>query len=448
MELKAGKCFMSFEIPEYNKSLFETMRQFVDAVWILNTKTQEIYFPYDRIILEQEGTFISFAELSEKLSKIIPEETYKQHMSILNPNNIKSLKKSITFPGKIFKDEVIHELKCIITPDSTDCAEETKIAYISFQDIHNIVQRKARLKSSIEKERHEHDSLQSIASIYDTMHILDLENGTFEERNANQIIHNIIELNIDAPLQQKLWSVMRIRFSGSNLDSILEFTNLSTLAKRLENTNFISTELTSIDNKWYRLAFIRIGDNSERLSKVIFTSQNIDKEKRKEETLIRLTQTDKLTQLYNRYAYECDISILETEKIKDDLWFMEVDLNGLKKTNDLKGHKAGDEIIKAVADCLNIVVSPFGRVYRIGGDEFTCIFNASDKEVVEILKQLEEYRSSWSGEFSNTFTFSKGLVCAKEIKNCTVSNLEKLADSRMYADKRNYYMTNGDRRKR
>ena len=95
MELKEGKYFMSFEIPEYNKALFETMRQFVDAVWILNTKTQEIYFPYDRIILEQEGTFISFAELSEKLSKIIPEETYKQHMSILNPNNIKSLKKEI-----------------------------------------------------------------------------------------------------------------------------------------------------------------------------------------------------------------------------------------------------------------------------------------------------------------------------------------------------------------
>lgn len=439
---------MSFEIPEYNKTLFETMRQFVDAVWILNTKTQEIYFPYDRIIPEQEGIFISFAELSEKLSKIIPEDTHKQHMSILNPNNVKSLKKSITFPGKILNDGVIHELKCIITPDSTDCDEETKIAYISFQDIHNIVQREAMLKSSIEKERYEHDSLQSIASIYDTMHILDLENGTFEERNTDQFVHNILELNIDAPLQQKLWSVMRNRFSGSNLDSILDFTNLSTLEKRLENTNYISTELTSIGNNWYRLAFIRIGNNSEKLSKVIITSQNIDKEKRKEETLIRLTQTDKLTQLYNRYAYECDISILETGKIKDDLCFMEVDLNDLKKNNDLKGHKAGDEIIKAVADCLNIVVSPFGRVYRIGGDEFTCIFNASDKEVVNILKQLEEYRSSWSGEFSNTFTFSKGLVCASEIKNCTISDLEKLADSRMYADKRNYYMNNGDRRKR
>lgn len=439
---------MSFEIPEYNKAMFETMRQFVDAVWIFNTELEEIYFPYDRIIPEQEGQFISFDALSKKLAQIIPEDIHKQHMDILNPCNIRKLKNSIPFSGKILKDGVYHEIKCILTPDTSNSVSETKIAYISFQDIHNIVQGRARLKTSIEKEKHEHDSLQSIASIYDTMHILDLDNETIEERNAGQIVRKLIDLNSSAPLQQILWTVMRNRFSGSSLDSILDFTNLSTLAKRLENTKFISTELTTLDNKWYRLAFIRIGDTSERLSKVIFTAQNIDKEKRKEETLLRLTQTDKLTQLYNRYAYECDIAILETEKSFDDLCFMEVDLNGLKKTNDQKGHKAGDEIIKAVADCLNIVISPFGRVYRIGGDEFTCIFNSSDKELIGILKQLEEYRSSWTGEFSTTFTFAKGLVCANEIEDCTISKMEKLADSRMYEDKRNFYMTQGDRRKR
>lgn len=78
----------------------------------------------------------------------IPEHIHRQHMSILDPNNIRSLKKSISFPGKILKNGIFHELKCIITPDSGDCAEETKVAYVSFQDIHNIVQEKARLKSS------------------------------------------------------------------------------------------------------------------------------------------------------------------------------------------------------------------------------------------------------------------------------------------------------------
>lgn len=33
----------------------------------------------------------------------IPEHIHRQHMAILDPNNIRSLKNSISFPGKILK---------------------------------------------------------------------------------------------------------------------------------------------------------------------------------------------------------------------------------------------------------------------------------------------------------------------------------------------------------
>ncbi len=49
-----------------------------------------------------------------------------------------------------------------------------------------------------------------------------------------------------------------------------------------------------------------------------------------------------------------------------------VDLDGLKRTNDTRGHQAGDELLEGLARAL-AVVSPDGRAFRIGGDEFALV---------------------------------------------------------------------------
>src|SRR5206468_3302531 len=50
-----------------------------------------------------------------------------------------------------------------------------------------------------------------------------------------------------------------------------------------------------------------------------------------------------------------------------------VDLDGLKRINDTKGHPAGDVHIRTVANCLSTTVADLGTVYRTGGDEFMVI---------------------------------------------------------------------------
>jgi diguanylate cyclase (GGDEF)-like protein/putative nucleotidyltransferase with HDIG domain len=47
-----------------------------------------------------------------------------------------------------------------------------------------------------------------------------------------------------------------------------------------------------------------------------------------------------------------------------------LDLDGLKEINDTLGHGAGDDRLRATADCLTATLPAAGGAYRTGGDEF------------------------------------------------------------------------------
>ena len=83
-----------------------------------------------------------------------------------------------------------------------------------------------------------------------------------------------------------------------------------------------------------------------------------------------------MTGLYNRASYDKDIqSVNPQEYFK----LVSMDVNGLKRENDTYGHAAGDEMIMSAADCLKKVIAPYGKCYRIGGDEFTAILKGTSK---------------------------------------------------------------------
>jgi diguanylate cyclase (GGDEF)-like protein len=50
-----------------------------------------------------------------------------------------------------------------------------------------------------------------------------------------------------------------------------------------------------------------------------------------------------------------------------------VDVDGLKATNDTRGHAEGDTLLIAVADALRACLRSYDVITRVGGDEFVCV---------------------------------------------------------------------------
>ena len=57
-----------------------------------------------------------------------------------------------------------------------------------------------------------------------------------------------------------------------------------------------------------------------------------------------------------------------------------VDVDGLKTTNDSKGHHAGDLMLKHIVDVMRTQLRSYEPVVRVGGDEFVCTISGTTLE--------------------------------------------------------------------
>jgi len=85
--------------------------------------------------------------------------------------------------------------------------------------------------------------------------------------------------------------------------------------------------------------------------------------------------TDSLTGLANRLAFEQSfgVALHHAQQSGHKLLVFFLDHDGFKQVNDVHGHAAGDELLKAVARCLRAQVRETDLVARLGGDEFAIL---------------------------------------------------------------------------
>ncbi|MCR5250864.1 MAG: GGDEF domain-containing protein [Lachnospiraceae bacterium] len=147
-----------------------------------------------------------------------------------------------------------------------------------------------------------------------------------------------------------------------------------------------------------------------------------------------LSNTDLLTGLYNRNAMNNRISdiVAGDEKIHGDYGVVFADMNGLKTVNDKKGHKAGDELLKAAARLLKLTYRD-AEIFRVGGDEFLVIVTGKDEAGFKAL--ADELREK--AESSGTVSFAIGTCFGSE--DLDIRKAMFVADGRMYKDKDEYY---------
>lgn len=115
-----------------------------------------------------------------------------------------------------------------------------------------------------------------------------------------------------------------------------------------------------------------------------------------------------------------------------------IDLDGLKKVNDLYGHAEGDIMIKITADKIKAHIRGSDYLCRIGGDEFLIILpNCTQQEGEELIQKIkmalslhdEQNAKAYKTDFSYGFAQYDG----RDIVN--VDKLIEEADSNMYKNK-------------
>lgn len=89
----------------------------------------------------------------------------------------------------------------------------------------------------------------------------------------------------------------------------------------------------------------------------------------------RLAETDPLTQLANRRAWDDALAAWFAESAGPErpLCLALVDLDEFKRVNDEHGHTIGDAVLKAFADGLRSTIRRDDLAARIGGDEFALL---------------------------------------------------------------------------
>ena len=186
---------------------------------------------------------------------------------------------------------------------------------------------------------------------------------------------------------------------------------------------------------------------------VMLQNKVIDREKKQKEILKQKVEkwkeksnTDEVTGFYNRHAYEEEMALLEETK-DDEIVYISMDVNGLKVVNDNLGHGAGDELLIGACECMKRCFEEYGKLFRIGGDEFVALIRADASVMLELMNRFDEAVESWHGEQVDSLTVSYGYVFRNETKDNSLHEMAVLADKRMYESKRKFYQKKGvDRR--
>jgi diguanylate cyclase (GGDEF)-like protein len=138
--------------------------------------------------------------------------------------------------------------------------------------------------------------------------------------------------------------------------------------------------------------------------------------------------TDPLTGLINRRAWEAEAGRLlaHAGRSGEPLTVAILDLDDFKSVNDRHGHKAGDELLRAVTTRWSGELRRSDVLGRYGGDEFVLCLPGTDAEgTAEMLTRLVA---------SHDFSWSAGTATREE--GDSLADLLARADADLYRQKR------------
>ena len=158
------------------------------------------------------------------------------------------------------------------------------------------------------------------------------------------------------------------------------------------------------------------------------------------EELMQLSETDELTGLKNRRAFNKELSMEVKKAIRYQrpFAFMMLDADNLKIVNDQHGHEVGDRLIVSVAQVIKDSLRETDILARYGGDEFVIMLpdtnDARAFDVAERIRIAVENTSINAEGNRVSSTLSIG-ISNYPVDSENIEDITKKADKALYASK-------------
>ncbi|WP_234095418.1 cyclic di-GMP phosphodiesterase [Enterobacter hormaechei] len=188
----------------------------------------------------------------------------------------------------------------------------------------------------------------------------------------------------------------------------------------------------------FRNKFVHSGSGKNEIF-LICSGTDITEERRAQERLHVLANTDTITGLPNRNAIHELISDAITARGDTQVGVVYLDLDNFKKVNDAYGHMFGDQLLQAVALAILSCLDEGQTLARLGGDEFIVLATDTSQGALEAMASriLTRLRQPFRIGLIEVYTgCSLGIALAPQHGNDRESVIRN-ADTAMYTAKEN-----------
>jgi diguanylate cyclase (GGDEF)-like protein/PAS domain S-box-containing protein len=238
-----------------------------------------------------------------------------------------------------------------------------------------------------------------------------------DEELLGKDIHELLHSkNRDgSPLHRQDCSILRTCMEGT--------------ATHAEDEVFWRTNGTSFDVEYN--SYPQFKDGMLIGAVVTFTDNTM--KRMHEQQIEYFSSHDSLTGLYNRNHFEY---LLSKSDIKSNLPISIImgDLNGLKLTNDIFGHAAGDELLVKASEAIKKVCREEDIIARLGGDEFVILLpKTNDTVTLQIIGRIRDVLSK-----EKTDVIKCSMSLGRDTKTSVTQKIDmtiKNAENDMYKEK-------------
>lgn len=161
--------------------------------------------------------------------------------------------------------------------------------------------------------------------------------------------------------------------------------------------------------------------------------------KQAEENVQYVAMHDGLTGLYNRSYFNEEFRRLEGGR-QYPISIIMIDVDGLKRMNDVHGHAAGDRLLQIVSAILHGVFRAEDVVARIGGDEFAVLLpNTDQASVAAKIQQIHDIIASEQFDLPDRYPVSISIGYATAGQATELPQTMQIADAMMYQEKAEHH---------